>query len=176
MPKLCTALVAAMLIGLASSVSAADFSSQTVKSVFIRTNEVATTLNESNLLSAVPATTVAPFIVAAGDTELFTLQFTAQVELRNASSVVPTFNSDDVVELQAQAVNIDTGAIIILLPSGLTGFAGSNNPQAHAMTWVHRLGSARWRFRLMGRVRDVAPAATVSALLTNWTMTITRHE
>jgi hypothetical protein len=108
---------------------------------------------------------------------LLTLQFSAQVELQNASSVTTgaAFNNDDSFGLQAQVVNVATGAVIIMRPSGLTKFAGDNNAEAHSMTWAVRLQTGTWRFRVMGDVQDLTPLATVRALLSNWTMVITRY-
>ena len=154
--------------------AAVDFSGQAHESIFVRTNEVATTLNEGPL-AVVPSTLTGNFVVPASDSDLFTLQFSAQVELQNASSVVGTFNNDDSLDLQAQVVNAATGAVIIMRPAGLTSFAGDNNPEAHSMAWAVRLQTGTWRFRIMGDVQDRGTAAVVRALLTNWTMIITRY-
>jgi hypothetical protein len=159
----------------ANSAAAVDFSSTALKSVFVRTNQVTATINESNLLAALPNASIGNFIVPASDTDLFTVQFSAQIELRNGSIAGATFNADDVVDLQAQAVNNVSGAVTILSPSGVTGFSAGNEPEAHSMTWAARLPTGSFTIRIMGRVLDRAPGAVVSALVSNWTMVITRY-
>jgi hypothetical protein len=179
-----TAQIAARNVGLLAVAAAAflalapyakaDVSSSVFKSVYVRTDATIRTIAESNLFTQVPGMSIGTFTVLEEDTDLFTVLYTAQSELRNASTSDPTLNSDDVLELQLHAVK-STGAVIILSPSGPAAFASDNSPQAQALSWSGRLGTGLYTFKLMGRVRDVTPTATVTGILTNAMLTITRY-
>lgn len=158
-----------------AAASAVDFSSRTQESVFIRTNANNTTIAESNLQVLVPSTNISPFIVPNGDTDIFNVLFTSRAELRNASASVPTLNNDDVLKLQAQAVNNTTGAVINMHPAGPADFASSNSPGAHALSWTVSLPTGSWTIRIVSQLLDRAPAGAVSALIGHWTMKITRY-
>lgn len=169
-------LAGAALFSLATAASAFDVSSSVFRSIFVRTEPAAITINESNGLVAVPGMTIGAFIVPAGQNELFVVSFSASVELQNASSSVITFNADDVLDVQMQAVNNGTGAVIILNPTSVLSFASGNSPGAHSMTWARRIPTGSWSFRLMGRVNDRPQAAVVRALISARTMTISRFD
>jgi len=144
------------------------------KSIFVRTRNSVSFVFEG-AFQIVPDSTVGNFIVASNDSDLFTVLFAGEAELRNASVLSSNaFNNDDVLELQARVVNNTTGAVINMQPVGPTSFAGSNDQEAHAMQWAIRLGTGSWRFQIIARVRDVSPFSAVSAQLDDWSMTITR--
>jgi hypothetical protein len=168
------AIAAAALLSLVPSAKA-DVSSTAFKNIFVRTDATVRAIGESNLFAPVPNMSVGVFTVPEGDTQLFTVLYSAQAELRDASTSIDTFNSDDVLELQLLAVK-STGATIILSPLGPAAFASENSPQAHALSWSGRLSAGFSTFKLLARVRDVAPAGTVSGILSNAMLTITRYD
>lgn len=169
------ALAGVAFFSLTTTVFAAVFSSLTHKSVNIRTELGAVTIQEGNVLVPIPNTFLTPFIVGTGDTELFVVTFSAQAELQNSSSNASTFNADDVLDVRAQAVNNSTSAVVNFEPS-FVAFASSNAPGTHSMTWARRLTTGSWNIRMVARVNDRAPTGTVRALISSRTMMVTRYE
>ena len=168
-------MAGAAVFALTTAATAVDFASGVLESVFIRTNANNTTINESVLQVLVPGTNISPFIVPNGDTDIFNVLFTSRVELRNGSASVPTFNNDDVLRLQVQAVNNTTGAVINMHPAGPADFASSNSAEAHALSWTATLPAGSWTIRIVSQLLDRAPAGAVSALIGHWTMKVTRY-
>ena len=99
----------------------------------------------------------------------------AECHSRPGGATCAPLNNDDVLELQMQAVK-STGAIIILSPSGPAAFKNNNSPEGQALSWSARLTEGVYTFRLVARVRDVAPLGAVTGVLTNAMITINRYD
>jgi hypothetical protein len=169
------ALAAVALSLVPGSPAFADFSSTRFESVYVRTDVAVRTIAENDLLTPVPGMSIAGFTVEPEDSDVFTVLYTAQSELRNGSSSSPTLDSDDVLELQMQAVK-NNGAIIIFSPSGPAALKNNNGPEGQALSWSARLIEGVYTFRLMARVRDAVPLSDVTGVLTNAMMTINRYD
>jgi hypothetical protein len=156
----------------ASSAFAADFTSTTFEFIFIKTSEGATTINESNQFALVSDASIANITVAEGDPDLFTVLFTGQVEMQNATSNISTLNEDALL-LLIQAVK--NGVVTPFSPSGAVAFASADSVASHALSASARLTPGVYTIRVVGRVRDVAPEGTVRAFLNRWMLTVTRY-
>ena len=166
------ALTAAGLLMGASSAFAANFTSTTFEFVFIKTSEGETTINESNQFVPVSGASIANILVAAGDPDLFTVLFTGQVEMQNASSNLSALDEDALL-LKIEAVK--NGVVTTFSPSGPVGFASADSVASYAMSASAQLSPGTYTIRVVGRVRDVAPDFTVKAFLNRWMLTVTRY-
>ena len=168
-------LAGAVLVAFTTSALGASFNSSELKSVTIRSETGTTTFNENNLFATVDGMFASPFTVLEADTELFVVTFSAQVELKNSSVNGATFNADDVLEIKVEAVNTNTDAVIDFTPS-FAGFGSSRSAASQSMQWARRIGTGSWNIRVLARLRDRAPTATVQALISARTMTIQRYD
>jgi hypothetical protein len=166
------ALTAAGLLIGASSASAAEFTSAAFKSITIKTSEEATTVGESDQFVPVSNASVGNISVAIGDSDLFTVLFTSQVEMQNATSNFSTLNEDALL-IRAEAVK--NGVVTPFSPSGSVAFASADSVASHALSASARLTRGTYTIRVVGRVRDVTPEGIVSAFLNRWMLTVTRY-
>ncbi|MDQ4046558.1 MAG: hypothetical protein M3127_04215 [Actinomycetota bacterium] len=142
--------------------------------VVVRTNDAPTTINEGAPV-ILPSSGTGVF-VAGGDSDVFVVSFSAEVEMRNASLTTAS-SADDSLEVSARARNANTGAIASLAPIGPVSFAGDNDREAHSATWCVRLpstASATWVFEIQMSILDFAPLAAVQAIVDDWALHVER--
>lgn len=157
-----------------SSALAVQLTSTSFKGVFIKTSQAATTINENNGFALVSDASIANFVVVSGDADLFTVLFTAQVEMKNATSNITTLNEDALL-VKIQAVEAG-GGVTTLNPTGPIALASADSVASHAVSASARLAPGTYTIRVVGRIRDTAPDLAVSAAVNHWMMTVTRYD
>ena len=139
----------------------AGFFAQTggpVKRKLAKTQTTATTLGETGGWVSLPLANLA-YTVAAGDSDLFNVSFTAECRLFNGGG-------DDYLRIRI----LDTATGIPLEPyDGAQAFCSADGYATHTGMWSSRLATGAHNFQVQFWIFDGAPAEVLTAWIDDWT-------
>jgi hypothetical protein len=139
----------------------AGFFTQTggaVKRKLSKTQTTATTFGETAGWFTLPLANLS-YTVAAGDSDLFNVSFTAECRLFNGGA-------DDYLRIRI----LDTTTGAFLEPyDGAQAFCNADAYATHTGMWSQRLGAGVHNFQVQFRIFDGAPAEVLTAWIDDWT-------